>query len=351
MWDTDFEETGVMWIDDSPENMKGGPSNFNQFQVIDATLSDAIQSRFNLAITMKNECWELIGINRERTGGVAASQSATGTNTAVSQSYAQTEPYFVQQEYVENQQLQAMLDIAQYIECKKPESTLSFIDSEGGNVFCKVQTELHLKNRDIKLFMTSRAEDLQLRNDLKALSQPALQNGASLYEVAQMNKEQSTRKIMDMLKKLKEKNEAMQQQAQQQQQQELQQKQQSDQAEIQQRDKEHQDDIQVKIYDIDTKSNTAITTKLIDERIKIHQASSSQTGPDMLDIMAQHAKEQDSIYKRDVEQLKMEMQQKKMDADQQHQQNEGDRKDRKLDLEQDRNKIEREKMKQKPATK
>jgi hypothetical protein len=332
MWERDAEETGVVWIDDSPDNMKGA-SGWNQTTVVDWTLSQQMQSRYELAVALKNECWELVGINRERTGGVAASQTATGTNTAISQSYAQTEPYFVQQEYLENQQLQCMLDIAQYLECKNPESTLSFIDSEGGNVFCKIQTASGLKNRDIKLFMTSRSEDQTFRNDLKQLSQAALQNGASLYEVALMQKETSTRKILDMLKQLKDKNDAMQQQAQQMQQQDLQLKQQQAQAEQQRADKEHADNIQVETYKIDTDSNTKITVARIMEGTKIAIANQSQEGPDHLDIIAQAQKTQDSIYKRDIEQMRMAMDKQQQALAQQNQNKEGMRKDRKLDLE------------------
>lgn len=352
MWERSAEETGVVWIDDSPDNMKGA-SGWNQTTVVDWTLSQQMQSRYELAIALKNECWELIGINRERTGGVAASQTATGTNTAISQSYAQTEPYFVQQEYLENQQLQAMLDIAQYMECRNPESTLGFIDSEGGNVFCKIQTELNLKNRDIKLFMTSRSEDMSFRNDLKQLIQAAIQNGTSLYEGALMMKESSTRKILDMLKQQKERNEQMQQQAQQMQQQELELKQQQLAQTTQQAEKEHNDNIQVETYKIDTEANTGITVARIEAGIKIAIANQSTEGPDYLDLMAQHQLQQDNIYKRDMEQLRMAMDKQQNQLTQQNQMLDGRRKDRKLDLEEQGLDIQKQdlKLKAKQMTK
>ncbi len=344
MWERSAEETGVIWIDDSPDNMKGA-SGWNQTTVVDWTLSAQMQARYELAVALKNECWELIGINRERTGGVAASQTATGTNTAISQSYAQTEPYFVQQEYLENMELQCILDIAQYLESQNPESTLSFIDNEGGNVFCKIQTASGLKNRDIKLFMTNRSEDQQFRNDLKQLTQAALQNGTSLYEVGLMQKEQSTRKIMDMLKKQKERMEQIQQQAQEMQQQELQLKQQQQQSEEQRAIQEHQDNIQLKTYDIDTKSNTAITVAQIQERVKIATANQSSEEPDYLDLMAQHQKNQDSVYKRDIEQMRMAMDKQQQALAQQNAQQQGSREERKLDLQEKGLDLKKEELK------
>jgi hypothetical protein len=44
---------------------------------------------------MKAECWELIGMSKQRMGSVSASETATGTNTAMQQSYSQTEPLFI----------------------------------------------------------------------------------------------------------------------------------------------------------------------------------------------------------------------------------------------------------------
>ena len=316
-----------------PENMKGA-SGWNTSTVVDWTLSQQMQTRYELAVQLKNECWELIGLNRQRLGGVTASETATGTNIAVSQSYAQTEPYFVQQEYVENQQLQCMLDIAQYLECRKPESTLSFIDSEGGNVFCKIQTELGLKNRDIKLFMTSRSEDARYLESLRQDAQAALQNGASMYEVAVMKKETSVRKILSMLKELKDKNDAMAQKAQEQKDQELQLQQQKIQQEEQRSVQEHNDNIQVEIYKIDTQANTAITVAQIQEKIQIAKNSmNTSEEPDYLDILAQQQKQQDSIYKRDIEQLRMNMENQSAQFAQRSDMQESMRKDRKLDLE------------------
>lgn len=346
LFETEFEETGVAWLDDSPDALKGGGLQFNQMQVIDLTLTDAIQGKFNIFMEMKNACWEFAGINKERAGAIAATQTATGTNTALSQSYAQTEPLFVAHEYVENQQLQAMLDIAQYIECNKPESTISFVDSQGGNVFCKLQTELHLKNRDIKLFMTSRADDLKFREDLKLLSQAALQNGASLYEVAMMNQEKSPKKLLDIFKKLKEKNEQLYQQKMEQEQQAQQQQGEIAQQQLQQQEKQNQDQINLEMYKTDIAADTSIRVEQMKQNLQIHKDFMSTNGPDELDYAAQGLKEQESIYKQDIEQLRIQLQTKTMQNTLNQQQAEGYRKDRKLDLEEKGLELKKQQIKQ-----
>jgi hypothetical protein len=78
VWEMEARNRGVVFIDDSPENLKS-PSSFNQFTSLDLTRTQEIQARYTLAQQIKNECWELIGMSRQRMGSVSASESATGT--------------------------------------------------------------------------------------------------------------------------------------------------------------------------------------------------------------------------------------------------------------------------------
>jgi len=221
IWEMEARERGIMFDDDSPENTKAPVSNQSVARNIDLTRTNEIQARYNLAVQMKNECWELIGMSRQRMGSVSASESATGTNTAIAQSYSQTEPLFVAHEYVLGQVYQAIVDAALYIESSKLESTLSYITNEGESAFIQVSGS-DLKLRDIKVFPTNRPEDTQMFNELRALAQPAMQNGASFYDVATLWSTKSMREIKKFFKDLRDKNDAMQQKAMEQKDQELQ---------------------------------------------------------------------------------------------------------------------------------
>jgi hypothetical protein len=223
---------GVVFIDDSPENLKS-PSSFNQFRDIDLTRTQEIQSRYTLAQQLKNECWELVGMSRQRLGSVSASESATGVNTAVQQSYSQTEPLFVAHEYIMGQLYQAIIDAALYVESKKPQSTLSYITSEGESAFVQVNGT-DLKFRDLKVFLTNRPDDTQMFNELRQMAQPLMQNGGSIYDVIQLYSTKSIREMKRIFKTLKEKQDAMQQQQMQMQQQQLEQQQQQSQAQLEQ---------------------------------------------------------------------------------------------------------------------
>jgi hypothetical protein len=230
IWEMEARNRGVVFIDDSPENMKS-PSSFNQFTALDLTRTSEIQSRYTLAQQIKAECWELVGMSKQRMGSISASESATGTNTAMQQSYSQTEPLFVAHEYVLGQLYQGIIDASLYVESSKPESTLSYITDEGEAAFVQVNgTDLSL--RDLKVFLTNRPEDTQMFNELRQLSQAVIQNGGTLYDVIELYSTKSMREMKKVFKDLRDQQVSQQQQAQQLQQQQQQAQQEQAQAQL-----------------------------------------------------------------------------------------------------------------------
>ncbi len=231
LWELEARERGIMFDDDSPENTKAPVGNQTVAKNLDLTRTNEMQGRYNLAIQLKNECWELIGMSKQRLGSISASESATGTNAAITQSYSQTEPLFIAHEYVLLQVYQAILDASQFIESNKPLSTLSYITSQGESAFIQVNgAELSL--RDLKVFPTNRPEDKKLFEEIRLLAQPLLQNGGSFYEVIELYSTDSIRQMKKVFRDLKARQEDMQNTQMQQQQQEIEQQGQVAQAQI-----------------------------------------------------------------------------------------------------------------------
>ena len=233
IWELEARERGIMFDDDSPENTKAPVTNQSVARNVDLTRTNEIQSRYNLAVQLKNECWELIGMSKQRLGSISASESATGTNAAIQHSYTQTEPLFVAHEYVLGQLYQAIIDAALYIESAKPQSTISYVTNEGESAFVQVNGS-DIRFRDLKVFTTNRPEDTQMFNELRQLAQPLMQNGGSLYEVIELYSTKSMREMKKVFRDLRDKQDAIQQQAQQLEQQKLEQQQQIAQAQMQQ---------------------------------------------------------------------------------------------------------------------
>ena len=231
IWEMEARNRGVVFVDDSPENLKS-PSSFNQYTSLDLTRTTEIQARYTLAQQIKNECWELIGMSKQRLGSVSASETATGTNTAITQSYAQTEPLFVAHEYIMGQLYQAVIDAALYVEAKKPQSTISYITNQGESAFVTVNGT-DLRFRDLKVYLTNRPEDRKAFDEIRGLSQAVLQNGGSLHDVIELYSTNSMRQMKKVFKTLKERQEQLQNTQMQQKQQELEQQQQQAQAQLQ----------------------------------------------------------------------------------------------------------------------
>ncbi len=264
VWEMEARNRGVVFVDDSPENLKS-PSSFNQYTSLDLTRTQEIQARYTLAQQIKNECWELIGMSRQRLGSIQASESATGTNTAIQQSYAQTEPLFVAHEYVLGQLYQAIIDASLYVESQKPQSTISYITSEGESAFVSVNGT-DLRFRDLKVFLTNRPEDRQMFTEIRGLSQAVIQNGGSLHDVIELYSTNSMRQMKNVFKTLKQRQEAIQNAQLQQKQQELDQQQQIAQAQIeaaqqQQAEKTANDNYQAELDRINKKEIALIAAE------------------------------------------------------------------------------------------
>ena len=127
---------------------------------------------------------------------------------------------------------QAIIDAALYVESSKPQSTLSYITSEGESAFVEVNGS-DLRFRDLKVFLTNRPEDNQMFQEIRALSQAVIQNGGSLHDIIELYSTKSVRQMKKVFKTLKERQESIQDQQMQQQQQQMEQQQQIAQAQLQ----------------------------------------------------------------------------------------------------------------------
>jgi hypothetical protein len=235
---------GALFIDTSIENT-GGAVQFNQFSRQDLSRSAEIQTRIQLAQTLRMEAYELIGITRQRLGSTTPSETATAANNSLQQSFSQTETWFAFHDIVLQKVYQTMLDVVQYIELQKPTSTLNYLNSELESVFLKVNKNELL--HELFVFVSSYAEDKVTLEQMKQLAQPAMQNGAELAEMLDLftaASERSLRKTLNDVQKRKEavrqQEQAMKQQEMQQQQQQFQQKMEFE-AQLKQQEAERED--------------------------------------------------------------------------------------------------------------
>lgn len=191
-------------IDPSIQNM-GSATNFAHFQSVDLTKTAQIMSRIELAQYFKNEAFSVVGITPQRLGSVTASETATGTQQAVNNSYAQTEPYYNEHmNYLMPRVRQMMLDAAQFIAATKPQTRQAYLNSEEQNVFFDIEG-YQLLLRDFRIKAMSTANIKELRNKLEQLAMQTIPAGGSIVDAAKMIAMQSPSEIVHALETAEDK--------------------------------------------------------------------------------------------------------------------------------------------------
>lgn len=186
-------------VDPSIRNTESA-TNFAHFQSIDMSKTNQIASRIELARHFKEEAYAVVGITPQRLGNVTASETATGTNQAINNSYAQTEPYFDQHmNHLMPRVRQLMLEAAQFINSTKPQSRVNYLNSNEENVLFEILGS-DLLLRDLRVYAKSTAN---VKATVEKLQQLAIQNntaGGSLYDLARILTLNSPAEIISKLK-------------------------------------------------------------------------------------------------------------------------------------------------------
>ena len=192
--------------------------NFQHYQVLNLEQTQRLMSRTQLANYFKQQAFEVIGITPQRLGEQVEQATATGVRMAVSNSYAQTETYFINHcDYLMPRVHQMRTDLAQYYHSTKPSIRLQYITTTDEKVNFEMNgTDLLL--RDFNIFCTTKTNH---RATLEQLKQLALTNntaGASIYDLGNIMKAESISEVTHILKSSEEKQQAQRQQEMQQQQ-------------------------------------------------------------------------------------------------------------------------------------
>jgi len=180
-------------------------------KVMDMDESERITRLINLAILIEQQGFMQLGITPQRQGTIQASETATATNTAVSNSYAITEIYFENFNNYRRRKLQMLLELAQYVESQgKGDVVKQYTTSDLGQAFIKVaKTDLLL--RDIGVYLMNSAEQ-QRKKEL--VEQLLLKNNQSLMPLSKLIETIRLDSLSDIQKKLEEQEKEMQKQQQ-----------------------------------------------------------------------------------------------------------------------------------------
>lgn len=197
---------------DIPGREGGKPSQFNQLSSWDLTMSNVIAEYIQLMQKIEDMVAKLTGITPQRQGQVAASELVGNTNVAVNMSYHITEPWFWNHNQVKRRVLAMLLNTSKAA-WKDSKRYLSYVLDDATRAFIQLSDNFFYEDMDI--FVDDSTKNQQYIDQLKQLLQPAMQNGASLLDVAEIITLDNVSMIKNRLEEIEQKRiEQMQQQQQ-----------------------------------------------------------------------------------------------------------------------------------------
>lgn len=318
---------------DIPGREGGKPSQFNQLSSWDLTMSNVIAEYIQLMQKIEDMVAKLTGITPQRQGQIAPSELVGNTNTAVSMSYHITEPWFWNHNQVKRRVLTMLLNTSKAA-WKDSKRYLNYILDDATRAFIQLSDNFFYEDMDI--FVDDSTKNQQYIDQLKQLLQPAMQNGASLLDIAEI----ITLDNMSMIKnRLEEIEQKRMEQMQQQQQAEQQAQQQIAEQQNQLKEEElmlKEAEMDLEKYKVDQDNATKITVAQLNAYRGAENMDQDMNGiPDPIEIGKQ-ALEQQKI-NSDIATKQLELNNKRREIEQKR-----EAENKKIQLEKDRMKHETE---------
>lgn len=305
-----------------PGREGGKPAQFNQITALDLTMSNVIAEYIQLMDKIEELAGTISGITQQREGAVSTSEMVGNVERSVVQSTHITEPLFWVHNQCKRRVLNMLLNTAKGAWEETGKQKLQYIFDNGERAFLDITPKFYYEDMDV--FVSDTSKDLENIQKLQQLIQPAMQNGASLLEAAEILTNDNFNIIKQKLKDMQTRQEQIQQQQQEaeaQQQQQLQQMQ----NEAKQQElmlQEAQMDLQR--YQIDQDNQTKIAVAQINAYRGTEELDQDQNGiPDPVEIGKQAIEQQkinqdaynkryEAKQKREIEDQKIQLEKDKM---------------------------------------
>lgn len=305
-----------------PGREGGKPAQFNQITALDLTMANVIAEYIQLMDKIEELAGTISGITQQREGAVSSSEMVGNVERSVVQSSHITEPLFWVHNQCKRRVLNMLLNTAKGAWEETGKQKLQYIFDNGERAFLDITPKFYYEDMDV--FVSDTSKDLENIQKLQQLIQPAMQNGASLLEAAEILTNDNFNIIKQKLKDMQTRQEQIQQQQQEaeaQQQQQLQQMQnESKQQELMLQ--EAQMDLQR--YQIDQDNQTKIAVAQINAYRGTEELDQDQNGiPDPVEIGKQAIEQQkinqdaynkryEAKQKREIEDQKIQLEKDKM---------------------------------------
>ena len=332
-----------------PGREGGKPATFNQITALDLTMSNVIAEYIQLMDKIEQLAGTISGITEQREGAISSSELVGNVERSVVQSSHITEPLFWVHNQCKRHALNMLLDTAKGAWQQTGKKKLSYIFDNGERAYIDIQDKFFYEDMDV--FVSDTSKDMENIQKLQQLIQPAMQNGASLLEAAEVLTNDNFNIIKQKLKEMQERQERMQQQAQEAEQQQAMQLQQMQNEQREQELMLEEAKMELERYKIDADNQTKIAVAEISAYRGSEEKDANQNGiPDPMEI-AKDATQQrkiasDEYTKRYEARQKKEIEDKKIELERERMKHEMD-----LQKQKDKEAYRREELKAKTAIK
>lgn len=305
-----------------PGREGGKPASFNQITSLDLTMSNVISEYIQLMDKIENLAGTISGITEQRQGAISSSELVGNVERSVVQSSHITEPLFWAHAQCKRHVLNMLLNTAKGAWAQSGKKKLSYVFDNGERAYLDISKDFYYEDMDV--FVSDTSKDLENINKLQQLIQPAMQNGASLLEAAEILTNDNFNIIKQKLAAMQKRQEEAQQQQQQSEQAAQQQLQQMQNEVRQQELMLEEAKMDLDRYKIDQDNATKITVAEISayrgsEDKDVDQNGISDPIEIARDATAQmkiredaYSKRYEARQKRDIEDAKMQLERDKM---------------------------------------
>ena len=206
---------------DIPGREGGKASAFNQIAAADLTMANVIDQYINLLNKIESMVDSLSGVSAQREGAISSNELVGNVERSVIQSAHITEPLFWKHNMFKREVLTMLLNAAKVAWRDGNKTHLNYMLDDATRAFLQLTDDFFYEDFDI--FIADSTKDEQILEQIRSLLQPAMQNGASLLEVAEIMTMNNINMIKNKLEEIdirkSEEQQAMIQQEQQQEQQ------------------------------------------------------------------------------------------------------------------------------------
>lgn len=200
-----------------PGREGGKPATFNQITSLDLTMSNVIAEYIQLMDKIEQLAGTITGITEQRQGAISTSELVGNVERSVLQSSHITEPLFWVHNQCKKHVLTMLLNTAKGVWEESGKKKLQYVFDNGERAFLAITKQFYYEDMDV--FVSDTSKDAENIARLQQLIQPAMQNGASLLEAAEILTNDNFNIIKQKLKDMQDRQDQLQQQQQEAQQQ------------------------------------------------------------------------------------------------------------------------------------